>query len=106
MKRKVGSSAVSKPVVNLESSSVIHSAAENNTSVIRHKTFLRLSQVKGRVGLSKSSIYARIPQGTFPKQVKLGFGAKASGWIETEIDDWIEQQIERARGEMPNHASH
>ena len=34
--------------------------------------FLRLPQVKASTGLSKSSIYARIAEGTFPKQIPLG----------------------------------
>ena len=33
---------------------------------------LRLPQVKASTGLSKSSIYARIAEGTFPKQIPLG----------------------------------
>jgi len=33
---------------------------------------LRLPQVKAATGLSKSSIYARIAEGTFPKQIPLG----------------------------------
>jgi prophage regulatory protein len=32
---------------------------------------------------------------TFPKPVSLG--AKAVGWIEAEVDEWITAQIERSR---------
>ena len=35
-------------------------------------SFMRLPQVKASTGLSKSSIYARIAEGTFPKQIPLG----------------------------------
>jgi prophage regulatory protein len=38
---------------------------------INQKLF-RLPQVKETTGLSKSSIYARIAEGTFPKQIPLG----------------------------------
>lgn len=50
---------------------------------------IRLPQVIDRVGLKKTAIYKRIAAGTFPKQIKLGF---ASGWLESEITAWIEEQ--------------
>ena len=37
-----------------------------------HHKLLRLPQVKQTTGLSKSTIYARIAEGTFPKQIPLG----------------------------------
>ena len=57
---------------------------------------LRLPAVKARTGLSRSTIYHRISQGRFPKQIKLG-GERASGWIEEEIDAWIDTQIQQSR---------
>ena len=56
---------------------------------------LRLPQVKVRVGLSRSSIYAAIAQGQFPQSVHLG--ARAVGWLESEVDQWLMQQIRRSR---------
>ena len=53
--------------------------------------FLRLPAVKARTGLSRSTIYERMAEGTFPRQISLG--ARAVGWIEQSISDWIEQQI-------------
>jgi prophage regulatory protein len=44
---------------------------------------LRLRSVIDRTGLSRSSIYLRISQGTFPRQVSLG--ARAVGWRESDI---------------------
>lgn len=55
---------------------------------------LRLPTVKARTGLSRSTIYLRISQGSFPKQVSLG--ARAVGWLENEIDEWIARQIEQS----------
>ena len=60
-------------------------------------TILRLPAVKARVALSRSSIYARIADGSFPKSVPLG--SRAVGWIESEIDDWIKERIQDSRGE-------
>lgn len=56
---------------------------------------LRLPLVKARTGLSRSTIYQRVGAGTFPKPVNLG--ARAVGWLECEIDDWLAAQIERSR---------
>jgi len=56
---------------------------------------LRLKQVEQRSGLKRSSIYQKISENDFPEQVKLG--ARAVGWIESEIDAWIVAQVEKSR---------
>ena len=58
-------------------------------------TILRLPQVKARTGLSRSTIYLRISEGTCPKPVSLG--ARAVGWIDLEIQEWLNQRIESSR---------
>jgi len=58
-------------------------------------TILRLPNVKARTGLSRSTIYLRIAEGSFPKPVSLG--GRAVGWIESEIDDWLKAQIQKSR---------
>ena len=57
---------------------------------------LRLPIVKARTGLSRSTIYLRVAEGSFPRPVNLG--GRAVGWIEAEIESWIAQQIEATRG--------
>lgn len=57
---------------------------------LMEKTILRLPQVKARVGLGHTNIYNRIKAGTFPAPVSLG--ARAVGWISTEIDEWIDNR--------------
>lgn len=59
-------------------------------------TILRLPAVMASTGLSRSTIYLRIAQGTFPKPVNLG-GARAVGWLESEIQEWLERRIEASR---------
>ena len=56
---------------------------------------LRLPDVKVRTGLSRSTIYLRVSEGRFPKPISLG--SRAVGWIETEVDDWLQQQIAASR---------
>ncbi len=58
-------------------------------------TILRLPTVKNRTGLSRSTIYLRISEGKFPKPVSLG--GRAVGWVEAEINDWLNQRIEASR---------
>lgn len=57
---------------------------------------LRLPDVKSITGLSKSTIYARIAEGTFPKQVPLG--PRLVVWVESDIHNWIDTQISAVRG--------
>lgn len=58
-------------------------------------TIIRRKQVQARTGLSRSTIYLRISEGTFPAPVSLG--GRAVGWIEAEVNDWLAQRIEASR---------
>jgi len=58
-------------------------------------SILRRKQVELRTGLSRSTIYARIQSNQFPKPIRLG--ARAVGWLEAEIDEWLERQVARTR---------
>ena len=50
---------------------------------------LRRDEVERRCSVARSTIYAWMCKGQFPRQVKLG--ARAVGWRESDIDRWIEQ---------------
>ena len=54
-------------------------------------TIIRRFEVEHRTGLSRSAIYRRISEGKFPQPVPLGGGndAHAVGWIEAEIDEYL-----------------
>ena len=56
---------------------------------------LRLPAVKARTGLSRSTIYLRISEGSFPTPVSLG--GRAVGWIEAEVQAWVEGRIKASR---------
>lgn len=55
------------------------------------KRIIRLPEVTRRAGLCRSAIYAAMAVGDFPKSVAIG--KQAVGWIEDEIDAWIEARI-------------
>lgn len=62
------------------------------------QTILRLSAVKNRTGLSRSTIYERMAAGSFPKPMFLGGpGTRAVGWLESEINLWVENLIKTHR---------
>jgi prophage regulatory protein len=52
---------------------------------------LRRADVVAKTGLSRARIYEMVNEGTFPKPVPLG--ERARGWLEHEVDQWIEQCI-------------
>jgi prophage regulatory protein len=51
---------------------------------------LRRKDVETMIGLSRSTIYKLMNQGTFPKAIQLG--PRAVGWRISDIEDWIDQQ--------------
>ena len=59
------------------------------------ESFLRLPDVMSRTGLRRSSIYAMMSQGQFPKSVKLG--ARCVAWTESDVSAWIQRRINIAR---------
>ncbi len=54
---------------------------------------LRLSSVKEQTGLSRSSIYAAVAEGSFPPAVPIG--KRAVAWIEEEVQNWIQRKIRK-----------
>ncbi|MGA2085903.1 MAG: AlpA family transcriptional regulator [Terracidiphilus sp.] len=58
-------------------------------------SILRLPEVKTRVGLSRSAIYLAISRDEFPQPVHLG--ARAVGWLESEIEEWIRDRVKNSR---------
>lgn len=48
---------------------------------------LRLPQVLAKIGLSRSTTYAMIGAGDFPKPIKLG--KRAVGWVDSDVENWL-----------------
>jgi len=59
-------------------------------------SFLKLPEVKKITALGRSSIYAKMSEGTFPKSIKLGDGT-AVAWIDEEIYQWVADRIKESR---------
>jgi prophage regulatory protein len=91
------------PVSSGDRYGVANMAAQIREALTR-VTIIRRKQVEARTGLSRSSIYAKLRHNpkrpgdydpTFPRPVSVG--AKAVGWIESEIEAWLTAQIQKSR---------
>ena len=52
---------------------------------------LRLPAVLERTGLSRSTLYRKIRQGTFPRQVPISI--RCAGWRESAVAEWMRNPI-------------
>lgn len=56
---------------------------------------IRLPKVMDKTGLPRTTIYWKMERKLFPKQIKLS--ARSVGWLESEINKWIEQRVNESR---------
>lgn len=56
---------------------------------------LDAQNVLGKTTLGKSTMYVLIKEGKFPAPIKIG--ERAVGWLESEIDEWIEGRVKASR---------
>lgn len=48
---------------------------------------LRIKGVLERTGLTRSTLYRKIHEGTFPQQLKIA--ARCAGWRESAVNEWL-----------------
>lgn len=48
---------------------------------------IRLKTVLDQTGLTRSTLYRKIDEGTFPRQVRIS--TRGTGWRESEVKRWI-----------------
>lgn len=63
---------------------------------------IRLKTVLARTGLSRTTVYRKIAEGTFPRQVKIS--VHGAGWYESAINRWIADPV-RYRADNDNPAA-
>jgi len=61
------------------------------------QNLLRLPRVEAATGYKRSTIYRLIQRGEFPSPISLSESGRASAWIESEINDWIQKRIHESR---------
>ena len=52
---------------------------------------IRFNTVRARTGLSRSTIYRKIAEGTFPAQIKISING--AGWKESDINRWVANPV-------------
>lgn len=57
---------------------------------------LSRKEVERRTSFSRTSIYRMMGSGTFPRPIRLS--ANRVGWLESDIDRFLEQRIAASRG--------
>lgn len=57
---------------------------------------IRLPEVVSNVGISRSTIYSKIKDGTFPAPIQ--HSRRAVGWPVAVIEKWIEERIADSKG--------
>lgn len=54
-----------------------------------------IDRVSEKTTLSRSTIYAYAAVGKFPRAVRVG--VRQVGWVESEVDAWLQDRIENHR---------
>ena len=52
---------------------------------------VRLKTVLARTGLSRSTIYRKIAEGTFPPRIRIS--VNGAGWRESDLNRWVENPV-------------
>ncbi len=61
---------------------------------------MKMKEMVGIVGLSRSYIYALQARGEFPMPIRLVKGGRATGYLRSEIDDWLKGRIDATRSDV------
>jgi prophage regulatory protein len=75
----------------LVSAVVRNSQQEGRAAMREPDRIIRLKTVLSRTGLSRSTIYRKIAEGTFPAQLKIS--TNGTGWHESDISRWIADPV-------------
>ena len=59
---------------------------------------LRHKGVKEKLGLSSAKLFDMVAKGLFPKPFPIVPGGRAVGWLETDVNQWIENQKNTSSG--------
>ncbi|MHA1092240.1 helix-turn-helix transcriptional regulator [Enterobacter ludwigii] len=59
------------------------------------ENLIRLPEVQRRTGYSKAWLYRLMADKRFPASIKIG--SRAIAFIESEVDEWINERIEASR---------
>ena len=72
--------------------SMLNGTTTPKDSSSKQTNILSNSDVYGKVGFSSTTLWRRVGDGSFPPPIKLS--SNRVGWIEYEVDAWIEQKAQ------------
>jgi prophage regulatory protein len=65
--------------------------------MLNTERIIRLKTVLARTGLSRSTLYRKIAEGTFPAQVRISI--HGAGWHESAVSGWIADPVSYGRSQ-------
>jgi prophage regulatory protein len=74
--------------------------SSNTNNQQQPEKLLRWPEVQARVGFCKSYSYVLQKKGIFPLPIKIIEGGRATGYLESEINEFINARIEQSRREV------
>ena len=63
-----------------------------NSTINSGHRILRIKELIIRLQLARSTIYELQATNQFPKSFKITLGGRAAGWLESDIEAWIESR--------------
>lgn len=69
----------------------------------RPDRILRIKAVLARTGLSRSTMYRKMQNGTFPPAIKIS--TRCAGWRESAVAAWVRNPMFYSVDEHPRHDS-
>jgi len=66
--------------------------AKSNGEVDMQHRFIRLHELTAVTGMSRSTIYNRMKDGSFPRSYQLG--DRLVAWLEKDVESWMASKVE------------
>lgn len=82
------------PAAAIRSGAILGHVQRQPTGYDMIEKHLRLPAVIEATGLSRSTIYDKMKDGTFPRPVNIS--ARAIAWPESVIAEWLAQRVQQA----------
>lgn len=64
--------------------------------------FLLRREVEARTRLATATIYKLMAEGIFPKSIPLTPSGRYVGWLESEVESYLQDRIDAARANTPD----
>jgi prophage regulatory protein len=73
----------------------LQNTAESNGGFDMQHRFIRLHELTAVTGMSRSTIYNRMKDGSFPRSYQLG--ARLVAWLEKDVESWMASKVEGSK---------